>query len=135
MKTLLVLLLLVALDSADARPLNEAAIAGMVSQSEAVMGAGVCQIANDTTVYTNETIVVALPAPVGSRRILVKDYNWFRAAGYKRNASGLYEMSARVKSACRSNEVGGRCLGARAYFPQVPVEVRPPGNGVKVLSP
>jgi hypothetical protein len=130
MKTLALLLLVPAL--CCAAPLPAQNIANMVAQSEAVMNAGLCQVANDTQDYQNETIAVLLPAPVGLRRILRNDYNWIRNTGYERNPkTGRYLMSERIEEACSADALSGRCLAVRSYWSQLPLSAKQPGKGVK----
>jgi hypothetical protein len=114
----------------QAAPLPAESIANMVAQSEYVMGAGLCAVANDTKDYGAETVTVVLPKPVGVRRILKNDYNWIRSAGYAKGKSGRYVMSERIEEACMADALSGRCVAARSYWSQQPLAVRPPGPGV-----
>lgn len=115
---LIALSLALAVASAGAEPLPARAIANMVAQSEEVMAAGLCAVANDSKDYKSETVLIVLPAPVGPRRILKNDYTWIRSAGYAKAPSGRFLMSERIKEACESDALGGRCLAARSLWRQ-----------------
>ena len=119
MKVLTLCLALLCVSALRADPLPQQNIANMVARSDAVMDAGLCVVANDTSTPPGATITLLLPQPVGPRRILVADYNWIRAAGYLTNpATGRWVMSERIEQACTADALSSRCFAARSLWKQ-----------------